>query len=420
MLNLLAPREPFSTFTLSLILGLSLLLCVSCQSPQNSTETSTDNSTSLEISTSLNITHRSDDQRIHYIGRFDKSDPHQHKFSYPGSAIQFKVYGKSLSIHLQQYNQLGLNAYVDLSIDGVHAKTLDANGTDWHHVFSSEQAQTHEISLSKNNEAWMGEIAFTGIHLDGKLLQQVKTEPKPKHFLFLGSSYETGFGNIGDYSLNERNPEDFSTSGMNHNYAYPALYTRALKAEHTCICFGGKGLIRAYDGVTDRQLPDLLFQNLALAESPTNMHEIMPNIIFLDIGGNDFLLGIPDKTPFIEKYIETITTLEKLYPKTPIVISYIQIEPPQAEINALKNQNTINFLNNLYSNSTIYFSYLKLVHKHFEEKPKNNIHLWHYKDTQNRRWGEAVHPSQIKHQVIADDLVDFVRSEIYSGAGFRN
>ncbi len=345
---------------------------------------------------------------IEYVGRFAKTDD-ACRFSYPGSEIQFKFHGKKLEVSFEQINQLELHAYADLRIDDADPILLSLKTGEWQTVFESDKPETHRVSISKRNEVWMGEAAFKGLNIDGRLTP-LKKKAK-KQLLFIGSSGEVGFGNLVSLPLGEVDPEAFTLEGTNHYFAYPAMVTRHFNAEHTCVCFGGRGLTRGYDGNTGKQLPVLTYQSLALASEPADMHESIPDLILLHLGGNDFVLSTPDEELFISTYLTYLRELRKVYPTTPIVISYIHLEASEQSIQNEAKPKHQEFLHDMHVNNLLRLKYQDQIKLDIERQEIDNVYYWRYTKSDIERWGEAMHPSLETQESIAGSLIDFIAKQ---------
>lgn len=333
------------------------------------------------------FTHRSGDEKFHYEGRWLQESEKTASCSFPGSSVTFSFRGTKLSVFLQQSTDSWTKSYFDVIIDDKPSDSLDINANSWHLIFESEKDETHTVTLFKRNEPWMGEAKFRGIELVGELLPY--SSNKKNKLLFLGASWETGFGNVPKLDWETSKTTSWTPEGMDHYYSYPSILAQSTESEYTCVCFGGKGLMRDYQGDTINQIPDMLHKTKAIDNSSTwNHQDFYPNVIIIQLGGNDFSSGIPDEEKFTNAYTNLIDTLHLIYPKSYIVISEI----------------------NLSSNDTIYgltyHTYIENVRNHYSN---DSVLYWNYEEKNITIWGEDSHPQIDTFKKIANDLKTFLK-----------
>jgi hypothetical protein len=90
------------------------------------------------------------------------------------------------------------------------------------------------------------------------------------------------------------------------------------------VCFGGRGLVRSWNGKTDEyQLPQ--YYGMAI---PDTAHPVMwkqkdyaPDLILVAIGTNDFNQGIPDHVPYVTAYTAFVRTLLRDHPHAQVALT---------------------------------------------------------------------------------------------------
>src|SRR5690606_12198664 len=102
------------------------------------------------------------------------------------------------------------------------------------------------------------------------------------------------------------------------------LTAKALDAQVHLVCFGGRGLIRSWNGKTDEQnLPDYFEYAIADAHNPVawDHSRYSPDLILSAIGTNDFSQGIPDREDYINAYTKLAYRLLDVHPQAKIVLT---------------------------------------------------------------------------------------------------
>lgn len=174
----------------------------------------------------------------------------------------------------------------------------------------------HNISITKRTEALVGESIFEGLLLakEGRLL--APPPAKKRQILIVGDSISAGYGNEG---ANEHC--HFSPLSENADLAYGPMAGRALDAEVVLIAWSGKGLIRNRDGTTDNTMPELYKRQLPSA--PPNFATCAtpnPDVVLINLGTNDFALGIPQREAFEQAYVNLVTQIRQDAPKAHILL----------------------------------------------------------------------------------------------------
>jgi hypothetical protein len=110
----------------------------------------------------------------------------------------------------------------------------------------------------------------------------------------------------------------------NARVSYGMLAARLLNAQVQLVCYGGRGLVRSWNGRTDEfQLP--AFYELALADAAHpvkwNQADYEPDLILVAIGTNDFTEGIPERASYVAAFRAFVSTLRRDHPQAQIVLT---------------------------------------------------------------------------------------------------
>ena len=107
-------------------------------------------------------------------------------------------------------------------------------------------------------------------------------------------------------------------------WSYGMLTAAALEAQVNLVCYGGRGLVRSWNGRTDElNLPDYAELTIADPTSPVmwDHGNYTPDLILSAIGTNDFSQGIPDRENYVSTYVALIKRLLELHPRAHIVLT---------------------------------------------------------------------------------------------------
>ena len=173
----------------------------------------------------------------------------------------------------------------------------------------------HSLTVIKRTEALVGEARFAGLVLSpqGKILPPPPA--KARRIEIIGDSISAGYGNEG---ANEKC--GFSPTDENGDLAYGPMAARALDAEVTVIAWSGKGVLRNLDGNTTDTVPALYGR--ILPEKPNSAWDFarwVPDAVVINLGTNDFGLGVPDSSAFANAYDALLKSIRKHYPQATLL-----------------------------------------------------------------------------------------------------
>jgi hypothetical protein len=240
------------------------------------------------------------DGLVHYVGRFDFSQPGTARFEWPGTGVVARFEGTGVTALLSQ-SPMGFEVVVDhgaprtVSFDGHHHSVELASGL---------APGAHTVELYRRGEALWGVSGFEGLLVtEGKLLPP--PPPPTRRIEFIGDSIFAGYGNEGC---------PFSPATQNEYLTAPAVTARALGAEHTTLAWTGLGVVRDYEGHTEEQMPVRVERTLpSRADSRWDFSRWTPDVVVIDLGDNDYELGDPPQ--FVPAYLDFLAALREHYPK---------------------------------------------------------------------------------------------------------
>jgi endoglucanase len=245
------------------------------------------------------------------IGRFDTSDPSGPKFAWSNSTIKANFKGTGISVYLKSAGDNWFNVIIDGVVKApINIATLNSSPIN---LAAGLTNGNHTIELVKRTEAYIGEVQFLGFTVtDGELL--APPAASSKGIMVIGDSISCGYGNEGT-SQNET----FTTKNENADLSYVAVTARLLGADLVNTSWSGKGLMRNYGGDTTNVMPQIYNQILPYNSSLLwDSSKWTPQVVVINLGTNDFSIGIPDKGSFSRAYRALVNSVRKQYPNAEI------------------------------------------------------------------------------------------------------
>ena len=249
-----------------------------------------------------------------YEGRFAVDASGAVRLGFPGVVAHLRFRGTALSLTADASNG---DSMFDVSIDGGQPTLLRLQkGTATYSLFSGPGGE-HALELTRRNESWRGTCALSGYlpGADGVLLPPA---PLPaRKLMFIGDSVTCG--ELTAWSAGG-DPKD----GINSDarISYGMILARRLSAQCHLVSYGGKGLIRDWQGIrTGTNAPQ--FYERALPDDPSTHWppgSYVPDAIGIQLGTNDFSSGIPTKEEFVTPYITFIRRLRADAPQALIFV----------------------------------------------------------------------------------------------------
>ncbi len=246
---------------------------------------------------------------LHFIGRFDTSDPQGPRFQWPGSGVVARFSGTGVSVRLS-----GGTDWYAWTVDDDPVGTLHYAGqTNAIALASGLSAGEHTVRIFRRDESFFGTSQFRGFTVSGGQLV-ASVFPFSHRMMVIGDSITCGYGNEGD------SPTCPFTQDTENNYlAYASIAARDLDAALHTIAWSGKGIYREYGGGTTDQMPVLFDRTLPTEATSTVDHAAyVPEVIVINLGTNDFSAGDPG-VAYETAYIAFTARLRSLYPNAFII-----------------------------------------------------------------------------------------------------
>jgi lysophospholipase L1-like esterase len=260
---------------------------------------------------------RADDARVIRMGRTVATPRGTVMFAYPGVTLRVAFEGTRLAMDASSSG----NSVLDVIVDGGKPFVLRlgmSNGPI--ELVGNAAPGRHTVELVHRTETWLGAPEVRGFVTDGTF---VAAAPLPaRKLLVLGDSVTCG----ADMERTAGDKND--PMWWNARLSYGMLAARALDAQVQLVCYGGRGLVRSWNGRSDEdQLPAFYGLALPIVISDANFSikwrqdDYHPDLILVAIGTNDFTAGIPDHAAYVEAYSAFVRTLLADHPAAQIVLT---------------------------------------------------------------------------------------------------
>ncbi len=320
------------------------------------------------------------------VGRFDTSDPAGPKFAWSTSAIKANFQGTGISVTLKSAGDNWFNVILDGRV--LAPVNVPAGSSNPVVLASGLTNGSHTIELVRRTEAWLGEVQFLGFNVSGGSLL-TPPAPSSRRIEFIGDSITCGYGNEGTSQY-----QSFTSKNENAYLAYGAMTARLLNADPITVCWSGKGVVRNYGGDTNELMPALYQRILPYSAIPSwDASKWTPQVVVINLGTNDFSVGIPDKTAFTAAYSAFAGKLRSQYPQAHI---YCAVGPMLSWDNLTSARDFINTVVSQKSSS----GDEKIHYIEFPVQEASN------------GYGEDWHPSIKTHELMANQLAAAIKKDL--------
>lgn len=215
-------------------------------------------------------------------------------------------------------------AIYDIFIDGSETpnSTLDlSEGCDncKRTVAQKLKPGNHYVRVQKNTEYFIGQAVLLGFDVQGDPAPEALPPLPERRLEFIGNSITCGYGILSSKPELE-NTSVFPITTENHYYTYAGQATRILGAEERTYCMSGRGFLRNFDNTTDGVIPTVYNSLSGENTESDSAARWEPDIVFINLGTNDFNQGVPDSTAFSDTVFDFIAKLRAKYPTSAITL----------------------------------------------------------------------------------------------------
>ena len=306
------------------------------------------------------------------------------RLGFPGGVIHLRFRGRSLTLRATASAD---DVAFDVSVDGAALTLLRLHQGDGDYaVLTSSSVAEHTVALTRRNESWQGTCTLAGFALGaGDTLLPAPALPGRK-LMFIGDSVTCG-------AMTSYEPARDMSDKLNSNgrLSYGMLVARRLGAQCHLVSYGGRGIIRDWQGIRDiGNAPQ--FYELALPDDPAvrwDNSRYVPDAIGIQLGTNDFNQGVPDQNEFVNAYVELIRKVRRDAPAALIFV----MDSPIVNDDAVKGPRR-----------TILHYYLEQIVARARDAKVMLAPLAHYPGVPGNG-----HPSRAEHEAMAAELEPLLR-----------
>ncbi|MBB3062276.1 GDSL-type esterase/lipase family protein [Microbulbifer rhizosphaerae] len=255
---------------------------------------------------------------IRWSGRFAVLENGSTRFGYPSVSANLAISRGDLSVTASSSKD---GSYMAVTVDDRPPRRFTLTRTPKQYSLVESDGKPHTVRLSHLSEAWRGIVTVEKFTLAQGEFLSPPAAPERK-LLVIGDSVTCGEGvhQPADYQC------DTSPRQSDSDHSYGMLLGRAMGAETQLVCYGGRGLIRSWNGNTDElQAPQFFELDIPINNGPAaDLSAFVPDVILISLGTNDFNLDIgplPERSEFVSTYVEFVERLLSLYPDAEIALT---------------------------------------------------------------------------------------------------
>ena len=235
------------------------------------------------------------------------------RLGYPGIALRMAATTPQLTMRVDSSSP---DVFLAIRADGGAPRTVRlAKGQQDLVVFDGVPGR-HEIEIVRRTESWQGTMEVLGFGQAGD--GYISALPSPeRRLMFIGDSITCGAGLDAAPDSKADGPETSDASR-----AFGRLLAERLKAACHLVSYGGKGIIRDWQGKTT-ELTAPQFYTRAMPDDPTTTwdpHRYVPQAVAICLGTNDFNQGIPDREAFVGTYASFVRRILRDAPGTRVLL----------------------------------------------------------------------------------------------------
>lgn len=252
------------------------------------------------------------------------------------------------------------------------------------------------VDLVHLTETWIGVVSLRSFRVEGEV---TSATPFPgRKLLFIGDSVTCG-------EAVRRKPECSKDESWWDAYdSFGAQAARLLEAQSQLVCFGGRGVLRDWQGHRDVLNAPEFFPLVIPDERriPYPLSDYVPDAVLLSLGTNDFnpALGpFPERAAFVAKYVNLVRDVKAAYPAARLWLTEGAIVSDTPErtrdgITAGKQKTTLR-------------AYIEAVVERVGRSDVRYLPARHYP-------ADAcdAHPTGAEHERMADDVAKAMRVEL--------
>lgn len=233
--------------------------------------------------------------------------------SFPGVVLRVSAVASRLVLRTQATSD---NVYLDISVDGAAPKMVRLVSGAQDLTLYDGAVGEHHVEITRRTESWEGQWDVAGLDIHGGHTLTPTALPA-RRLMFIGDSITCGA------ACDVARDDDRQGAAIdNAHKTYAKLLAARLNTQCHLIAYGGRGVMRDWQGIRDTNNAPQFYERAA-PDEPTLLWDhasYIPDAIGICLGTNDFSQGIPDQNEFINTYVEFIEKIRRDAPKAHIFL----------------------------------------------------------------------------------------------------
>jgi len=180
----------------------------------------------------------------------------------------------------------------------------------------------HQVDIVHRTETWQGIVNVKRFVLpEGGSLLAPKPWPE-RRLMLIGDSVTSGEG-VGRSAACSSD----KAAGANAHDSYGMRLARSLGAQVHLVSYGGRGLVRDWQGKSDVLNAPQFFQLTIAEDSPKvlwNHATYRPDVVIVSLGTNDFNLALgapPEREDYVGTYVAFVKAIRGVYPDARVLLT---------------------------------------------------------------------------------------------------
>jgi lysophospholipase L1-like esterase len=260
------------------------------------------------------------DPRIAYMGRVALTDAGA-RMGFPGITVRFVYRGPAPVLHLSASSA---DCCFNLACNGWDPVAIRLNPGENEIPLPTGRApaQGWLVELVRRTESWQGVATFEGLQAPAGC-ELLPRPPWPQRkLMFIGDSVTCG------ECVERFPPEDIPTPrSANAGRSFGMLLGRWLGAQVHLVSYGGRGVMRDWQGKTDVANAPQFFQR-TLPDDPDsrwNHADYAPDAIVICLGQNDFNQDLPDEAVYTKAYDDFVSEVRAAHPQAAVILGELSL-----------------------------------------------------------------------------------------------
>lgn len=242
------------------------------------------------------------------------------RFGYPGVTLRVAFEGPSLAMRASSTTGKSRLAVL---VDDAPPATVRLPREEGEVTLAEGLGEgAHHVDIVHRTETWQGIVRVNGFRLGAGGRWLAPRAWPERRLMFIGDSVTSGEG-----AGRGTECSDDAAEGADAYSSYGMRLARALEAQVHLVSYGGRGLLRDWQGKADVLNAPQFFQLSIAEEAPKvlwNHASYRPDLVVVSLGTNDFnreLGPAPKRADWLTAELSFVRSLRALYPSARIVLT---------------------------------------------------------------------------------------------------